>query len=101
MRIVRILIAITAALGVTAAFTAAPQPQQSTDGRIVIAVGTLLDGRGGIQRNTRIVIEGAKIVAIDPKASPVTYALHTATLMPGWIDTHVHIGWHFGSDGKS
>lgn len=104
MRVFRLTISIAASLWLAAAFAAsprAPQPQQTSANRIVIAVGTLLDGRGGIQRNTRVVIEGAKIVAIDPKASPVTYDLHTATLMPGWIDTHVHIGWHFGPDGKS
>jgi imidazolonepropionase-like amidohydrolase len=76
-------------------------PQQSNPKRIVIAVGTLLDGRGGVQRNTRLVIEGTKIAAIDAKASAVDYDLSDATLMPGWIDTHVHINWHFGPDGKS
>ena len=36
--------------------------------RIVIAASTLLDGKGHVLHNTRIVIEGSKIVAIDPKA---------------------------------
>jgi imidazolonepropionase-like amidohydrolase len=47
------------------------------------------------------VIEGAKIVAIDPKAGPVDYDLRGLTVMPGWIDSHVHIAWSFGKDGKS
>ena len=38
--------------------------------RIVIAASTVLDGKGHILHNTRIVIEGSKITAIDPKASP-------------------------------
>jgi hypothetical protein len=37
--------------------------------RTVIAASTLLDGKGHVMRNTRIVIEGSKIVAIDPKAT--------------------------------
>jgi imidazolonepropionase-like amidohydrolase len=69
--------------------------------RIVIAAGTVLDGKGHVMRNTRIVIEGSKIVAIDPKATPVDYDLRGLTVMPGWIDSHVHITWSFGKDGKN
>ncbi len=69
--------------------------------RIVIAASTVLDGRGRVLRNTRIVIEGAKIVAIDPKAGPVDYDLRGLTVLPGWIDAHVHITWSFGKNGKN
>jgi imidazolonepropionase-like amidohydrolase len=69
--------------------------------RIVIAASTLLDGRGHIVRNTRVVIEGTKIVAIDPKAEPVDYDLHGLTVLPGWIDGHVHITWSFDKEGRN
>src|SRR5207245_2279743 len=69
--------------------------------RIVIAASTVLDGKGGVLRDTRIVIEGAKIVAVDPKAGPVDYDLRGLTVLPGWIDAHVHITWSFGKDGKN
>src|SRR5258706_6622058 len=69
--------------------------------RIVIAAGTVLDGKGRVLHNTRIVIEGSKIVAIDPKAGPVDYDLRGLTVLPGWIDAHVHITWSFGKDGKN
>jgi imidazolonepropionase-like amidohydrolase len=46
-------------------------------------------------------VQGSKIVAIDSAASPVDYDLRGATLMPGWIDTHVHINWHFDAHHKS
>jgi imidazolonepropionase-like amidohydrolase len=69
--------------------------------RIVIAASMVLDGRGKVLRNTRIVIEGSKIVAIDAKASPVDYDLRGLTVLPGWIDAHVHITWSFGKDGKN
>ena len=68
---------------------------------IVIAASTLLDGKGHVLHDTRIVIEGAKIVAIDPKAEPVDYDLRGLTVLPGWIDSHVHITWSFGPDGKN
>jgi imidazolonepropionase-like amidohydrolase len=69
--------------------------------RTVIAVGTLVDGRGDVIRNTRVVIEGSKVTAIDAKAGPVDYDLRGMTLMPGWIDTHVHIYWHYDANHKS
>ncbi|HJP95155.1 MAG TPA: amidohydrolase family protein [Pyrinomonadaceae bacterium] len=69
--------------------------------RIVIAASTILDGRGHVLKNTRIVVQGDKIVAIDPKASPVDYDLRGLTVLPGWIDAHAHITWSFGKDGKN
>jgi len=69
--------------------------------RIVIAAGTLLDGKGHVLHRTRLVIVGSKIVAIDRKAGPVDYDLRTLTVMPGWIDSHVHITWSFDKDGKN
>jgi imidazolonepropionase-like amidohydrolase len=74
-------------------------PAQSK--RIVIAASTVLDGKGRVLRNTRIAIEGPKIVALDPKAGPVDYDLRGRTVLPGWIDAHVHITWSFGPDGKN
>jgi imidazolonepropionase-like amidohydrolase len=67
----------------------------------VIATGTLLDGKGNLLHDARIVVEGSKIVAIDPKANPIDYDLRGLTAMPGWIDAHVHITWIFGKDGKN
>src|SRR5579872_7604832 len=69
--------------------------------RTVLAVSTLLDGKGHVLHDTSIVIEGSKIVALDPKAAPVDYDLRNLTVLPGWIDSHVHITWSFGSDGKN
>ncbi len=63
--------------------------------QITIRVGTLLDGKGGTQQNTTLVIEGDKIVKIDPSIKKATYDLSSLTVMPGWIDTHAHIANHF------
>jgi imidazolonepropionase-like amidohydrolase len=69
---------------------------------IVIRAGALLDGKGGTLHNVRITIEGSKIVGIDPvSAKPVDYDLRAFTVLPGWIDAHVHITWIFGKDGKN
>ena len=69
--------------------------------RTVIAVGRMLDGRGNVVKDTRIVIRGSKIVAINPKAGPVDYDLRQYTTLPGWIDGHVHITWSFDPEGKN
>jgi imidazolonepropionase-like amidohydrolase len=74
---------------------------QSKPRRIVIAASSLLDGKGRLLHDTRVVIEGSKIVAIDPKAEPVDYDLRGLTVLPGWIDAHVHLTWIFGKDGKN
>src|SRR5437773_6184340 len=69
--------------------------------RIVIAASAVLDGKGRVLRDTRIAIEGSKIIAIDPKAGSVDYDLRGLTVLPGWIDAHAHITWSFGKDGKN
>jgi imidazolonepropionase-like amidohydrolase len=69
--------------------------------RLVIAASEILDGKGGVLHNTRMVIDGSTIAAIDPKAGPVDYDLRSLTVLPGWIDAHVHITWSFGPDGKN
>jgi imidazolonepropionase-like amidohydrolase len=67
---------------------------------ITIRAGTLLDGRGGISKDVVITIEGAKIASIGKKSGAVTYDLSRSTVTPGWIDTHVHVDWHLGKDGR-
>jgi len=69
---------------------------------MVIAASVVIDGKGHILHDVRIVIEGSKIVAIDPKVEgPLDYDLRGLTVLPGWIDAHVHITWIFGKDGKN
>jgi imidazolonepropionase-like amidohydrolase len=68
---------------------------------ITIRAGAVIDGRGAVHRNTVVVVEGSRIVRIDPNAKPITYDFPTLTLLPGLIDTHVHIGSHFGKNGRA
>jgi len=95
MRSAKIILCVCSILGVCAQAQTSAQSK-----RIVIAASTVLDGKGGVLHNTRIVVAGAQIVAIDAKAGPVDYDLGGLTVLPGWIDAHVHINWFFGKDGK-
>ena len=92
---------IIACLFSASALSSPARAQSAAPHRIVIAVGTLFDGKGHVVKNTRIVVTDGKINALDPKAGPVDYDLHTLTVMPGWIDAHDHVTWSFGADGKN
>jgi imidazolonepropionase-like amidohydrolase len=67
---------------------------------ITIKTSTILDGKGGILRNKTIVVEGGRIVRVTDARGAATYDLAGMTVMPGWIDTHVHLGWHFNKEGR-
>src|SRR5205814_477404 len=68
---------------------------------ITIRAGTVLDGRGGILHNTTIVIAGSRIARLDPALTAATYDLSRLTVMPGGIDTHVHLTSHFDANGRA
>src|SRR5215472_269951 len=72
------------------------------DRPIVLKASTVLDGKGKTLRNTNIVIEGGKIASLGgavPQGA-TTYDLSRLTVLPGWIDAHVHPTWHFDAAGK-
>ena len=94
MRNLALGLVIAAVLGVTSVATA----QQA----ITIRAGTLVDGKGGVQRNAVIVVDGKRIGRISAgEGDHVTYDFARLTLLPGLIDTHVHVGGHFGKDGRA
>src|SRR6266850_1355832 len=61
---------------------------------ISIRAAQVFDGRGRVQRNVVVTVRGSKIESVAPAAGAVTHDLGSMTLLPGFIDTHVHIGWH-------
>src|SRR5438034_1534033 len=101
MRPARIILCLLAILVLCATAQTNSSTPQTQKKRIVIGASMLLDGRGHVSRDTRIVVEDSKIVALDPKAAPVDYDLRGFTVLPGWIDSHVHITWSFGENGKN
>lgn len=65
-----------------------------------IRVGLLIDGAGDTRRNARVFVEDGEITRVDGLRGAVTYDLSDLTLMPGWIDTHVHLASHFDPDER-
>ena len=92
-----------AAIGLTLA-AAAAQAQEDT---ITIRAGRLLDGLGNVRENVTLRVAGSEIATVDEASAAgggsgaVTYDLTGLTLMPGLIDTHVHLTAHFNADGRA
>jgi imidazolonepropionase-like amidohydrolase len=92
----RSLVLALAGLAVTAVVaTAQDQP-------ITIKARSAFDGRGRIVPNATVVVQKGMIVSLTSGgAAPATYDLRGLTLLPGLIDTHVHLDTHFGKDGRA
>ena len=69
--------------------------------RIVIQTSTILDGKGGVLSDQQIVIEGSEIRTVAAGKAKPDYDLRGFTVMPGWIDTHIHLNWHMDANNKS
>ena len=71
------------------------------DAPITIRAGRLIDGAGGVSENVRLTLDGSQIGRVDRLRGEVTYDLSDFTVMPGLIDTHVHLTAHFDADGAN
>ncbi|HEY2906376.1 MAG TPA: amidohydrolase family protein [Vicinamibacterales bacterium] len=87
------LIAAAALIAATVALSA----QTST---VRIHAAKVVDGTGKVLTNATVVVQGSKITAVQTGSAGATYDLGQLTILPGMIDVHSHIGWHFGPDGR-
>jgi imidazolonepropionase-like amidohydrolase len=79
----------------------APVALSSQDQTVRIRAAKVLDGTGKALSDVTITVQGSKITSIGPDSSAsATYNLGTLTVMPGMIDVHAHVGWHFDKDGR-
>src|SRR4029078_9707893 len=78
--------------------TAVVSAQQPT---IRLHAARVVDGAGKVIPNATVVVQGSKITGIETsRGGRATYERGSLTLMPGMIDVHAHVGWHFGPDGR-
>jgi imidazolonepropionase-like amidohydrolase len=70
----------------------------------VIRTTRLLDGKGGVLSNADILVENGKITRIGQRLSIPAGAreidLRGRTVLPGFIDAHVHLTWYFNRQGR-
>jgi imidazolonepropionase-like amidohydrolase len=66
-----------------------------------IRAARVVDGTGQMFENTTVVVRGSSIAGVEASASKAAdIDLGKSTLLPGLIDVHSHIGWHFGPSGR-
>jgi imidazolonepropionase-like amidohydrolase len=75
--------------------------QPASPQAVTIRAARIFDGKGGQLANAAVEVRGRTIAAVGPRDGAATYDLGDVTLMPGMIDVHVHIGYHFGKDGRA
>ncbi len=71
-------------------------------GTAVIAADRVLDGRGGVLEDHGVMVRDGRIVAVAPRSElpDATLDFPGGTILPGFIDTHVHLSWHFDGEGR-
>lgn len=89
-----------APLAVVLALAAAGVGLAQEEAPVTIRAGLLIDGAGDTRSNARVFVSGSTITRVDGLRGAVDYDLSDLTVMPGWIDTHVHLTSHFGADGR-
>jgi len=73
------------------------------DETLVLRAARVFDGRGVVLEDRDLVVRDGRIVEIVARGQgrgDRVYDLTALTVLPGYIDTHVHIGNHFDDDGK-
>ncbi len=77
-------------------------PPAPPAGPVVLLTDHALDGRGAVLRATRLVITNGKIASVGSStpANATVIDLRGYTVLPGWIDTHVHLDSHFDRTGR-
>lgn len=70
----------------------------------VLRAARVLDGAGRTIPNGSVVVQGSRIIAVAPNATvpegAKVYDLRGLTLLPGLIDAHDHLVWHFNPQGR-
>ncbi len=91
-----------AAVVVAAVLAFSGMHASAADAPIRIHAGLLIDGAGASMKDATVTVQGDKITAVEQGAAgPWAFNFAKATVLPGLIDTHVHITWHFNDDGRA
>ena len=91
-------------LALICVYPRAARAQDQPPGETTVLRGArILDGRGEVLEGRDLVVRDGRIAEVVPRGAgrgDRVYDLTAVTVLPGYIDTHVHIGNHFDDDGK-
>lgn len=74
---------------------------QAQSGPISIHAGRVLDGKGGSMRNATVIVDRGRILRIEPRRiDNPTYSFPRGTLLPGFVDVHVHATAYVNRAGR-
>jgi imidazolonepropionase-like amidohydrolase len=65
---------------------------------IILRPDRILDGRGNVVTDQEVIVQNGLIIGMAETGEGgrgAVYNLSGTTLLPGLVDTHVHLGWHF------
>jgi imidazolonepropionase-like amidohydrolase len=96
MKTVGCMPALAALLIGTVAVSAVPK---SAGAPAVLIADRALDGTGKILHNIRVQVQDGKIAGLSGTGTGTVIDLRGYTVLPGWIDAHVHIASHFDRTG--
>jgi imidazolonepropionase-like amidohydrolase len=83
---------------VSAAFALIGAGSDAAAQSIAVSAQRVFDGAGRWMDNASVIVENGRIRSVGPLPAGfqgVRYDLGDATLMPGLIDVHAHLAWHF------
>lgn len=91
-------LAVPAVLSSQVAPVPAPRPPATS---VVLVTDRALDGRGAVIGPARVEVAAGRITSLHARTdAAATIDLRGYTVMPGWIDTHVHLDSHFDREGR-
>src|SRR5262249_28748366 len=84
---------------------ASAQPAAPRSDAVVVLCDRFFDGHSIVSGPARIWIENGRVARIEkggapPGQTPRAYDLAGLTVLPGLIDLHAHVAWHFNAAGK-
>ena len=97
------LLVVAALLFLAGTWPGTPALGQPPGETAVLRAARVLDGRGEVLENRDLVVRDGRIVEIAARGAGRGDRVHdltALTVLPGYIDTHVHIGNHFDDDGR-
>ena len=75
-------------------------PGASGQEEMALRADRVIDGTGAVVTDAVVRVQDGEIVAVEEGGTEWTHDLGAVTLLPGFIDTHIHLTSHFDTAGR-